>query len=111
MKNLRLLFAIVLSISISMTFMACSSNSSSDQKTEKKEKDKSGPEYTSAYICPMHCEGSGGPEPGKCPVCTMDYRPNKDYVAPETEVEAREEKHFHTDPQEVPEEDRTESGE
>ncbi|MCC6724329.1 MAG: hypothetical protein IT258_07440 [Saprospiraceae bacterium] len=30
-------------------------------------------EYTSAYICPMHCEGSGSDQPGKCPVCEMDY--------------------------------------
>ena len=32
-----------------------------------------GKEYTSAYICPMHCEGSGSEEPGKCPVCGMAY--------------------------------------
>ncbi|MBK8562043.1 MAG: hypothetical protein IPN76_01470 [Saprospiraceae bacterium] len=30
-------------------------------------------EYTSAYVCPMHCEGSGSDQPGKCPVCEMDY--------------------------------------
>ncbi len=41
-------------------------------------KDKSGPEYTSDYICPMHCEGSGSDEPGKCPVCGMDYVKNED---------------------------------
>ena len=35
--------------------------------------DKTSKEYTSAYICPMHCEGSGSEEPGKCPVCGMDY--------------------------------------
>lgn len=29
------------------------------------EVDKTGPEYTSAYVCPMHCEGSGSEEPGK----------------------------------------------
>ncbi len=38
--------------------------------------DKTGPEYTSAYICPMHCEGSGSAEPGQCPVCGMDYVAN-----------------------------------
>ena len=32
-----------------------------------------GKEYTSAYICPMHCEGSGSEEPGQCPACGMDY--------------------------------------
>ena len=39
---------------------------------------KVGPEFTSAYICPMHCEGSGSDKQGKCPVCDMDYRPNED---------------------------------
>ena len=29
--------------------------------------------YTSAYVCPMHCEGSGAAEAGDCPVCGMDY--------------------------------------
>jgi hypothetical protein len=32
-----------------------------------------GKEYSSAYICPMHCEGSGSDEPGTCPACGMDY--------------------------------------
>jgi ABC-type nickel/cobalt efflux system permease component RcnA len=35
-----------------------------------------GKEYTSAYICPMHCEGSGSDKEGKCPVCKMDYEEN-----------------------------------
>ena len=35
-----------------------------------------GKEYTSAYICPMHCEGSGSDEAGTCPVCGMDYKKN-----------------------------------
>lgn len=32
-----------------------------------------GAEYTSAYVCPMHCEGSGSAEMGQCPVCGMEY--------------------------------------
>ncbi len=36
-------------------------------------------EYASAYICPMHCEGSGSDESGKCPVCEMDYVPNEEH--------------------------------
>lgn len=38
-----------------------------------------GKEYTSAYICPMHCEGSGSDQPGKCPVCEMDYVANTEH--------------------------------
>ena len=41
--------------------------------------DKQGKEYTSKYICPMHCEGSGSAEAGTCPVCGMDYVLNEDH--------------------------------
>ena len=37
---------------------------------------KQGKEYTSAYVCPMHCEGSGSSSEGQCPVCEMDYIKN-----------------------------------
>ena len=50
------------------TLTACSSNSS--------EIDKTGKEYTSAYVCPMHCEGSGSDSAGTCPVCGMNYIKN-----------------------------------
>ena len=40
-----------------------------------------GPEYTSDYVCPMHCKGSGSDEPGKCPVCGMDYVARSDHEA------------------------------
>ena len=43
--------------------------------------DQSGPEYTSAYICPMHCKGSGSAEPGNCPVCGMAYVENENHNA------------------------------
>ena len=39
-------------------------------------------EYASAYICPMHCEGSGSDQPGTCPVCGMEYRENPDFETP-----------------------------
>ena len=32
-----------------------------------------GTAYTAAYVCPMHCEGSGSETAGTCPVCKMDY--------------------------------------
>lgn len=34
-----------------------------------------GLEYTGAYVCPMHCTGSGSQTAGKCPICKMDYIP------------------------------------
>lgn len=43
--------------------------------------DKTGKEYASAFVCPMHCKGSGSDKAGKCPTCKMDYVANKDYKA------------------------------
>ncbi len=37
-------------------------------------------EYTSAYVCPMHCEGSGSDQAGTCPVCGMDYVAQSEHV-------------------------------
>lgn len=39
-----------------------------------------GKEYTSAYVCPMHCEGSGSEEEGKCPKCGMAYVANEEHT-------------------------------
>lgn len=47
---------------------ACSSTNSTTDQT--------GPAYTSAYTCPMHCEGSGSDSEGTCPTCEMDYVKN-----------------------------------
>lgn len=41
--------------------------------------EKTGKEYTSAYICPMHCEGSGGDQPDRCPACKMAYEKNENF--------------------------------
>ena len=46
------------------------------EQEETSSVDKTGKEYTSAYICPMHCEGSGSDEPGNCPKCKMAYIEN-----------------------------------
>lgn len=37
-------------------------------------------EYTSAYVCPMHCQGSGSDQPGTCPACGMDYVAQSEHV-------------------------------
>ena len=54
--------------------------STQSEAGEAQEAHGDGPEYTSAYVCPMHCEGSGSDKPGKCPVCGMDYVANADHV-------------------------------
>lgn len=61
---------------------ACSSegggSSTQNQDVPTEAGVKSGPEYTSAYVCPMHCKGSGSDKPGKCPECGMAYVANED---------------------------------
>ena len=57
--------------------------SSCGHKHSHNSADEQGKEYTSKYICPMHCEGSGSEEPGECPVCGMDYVLNEDHNAEE----------------------------
>lgn len=51
----------------------------------------SGPEYTSAYVCQMHCKGSGSAEPGNCPVCGMAYIANENYKADGHQNDSHEE--------------------
>lgn len=65
---------VLLLLSISVVGVAVSS---CGNKAAKADTEKQGKEYTSAYICPMHCEGSGSAEPGTCPVCGMDYEKNE----------------------------------
>jgi hypothetical protein len=73
MKNLKLIIAFIAVLGMGMTVSSCKSGNNKD-KTEQQ-----GKEYTSAYVCPMHCEGSGSAEPGKCPVCGMDYVKNEEH--------------------------------
>ncbi|MCB0662002.1 MAG: hypothetical protein KDC24_04645 [Saprospiraceae bacterium] len=68
MKFLRLALLSLSLSSMALSFTACGS--------ETPETEQTGKEYTSAYVCPMHCEGSGSDQPGKCPSCGMDYVKN-----------------------------------
>ncbi|MCX2720341.1 heavy metal-binding domain-containing protein [Lentiprolixibacter aurantiacus] len=53
-------------------------NEAATDQTENVE--ELGKEYTSAYVCPMHCEGSGSEEKGNCPKCGMAYVANEEHV-------------------------------
>jgi len=79
MKSLKLFVMLVMAFATISLFSGCAGDAASD-KTSKtvSGKNKAGPEYTSAYICPMHCKGSGNKRAGTCPVCKMDYVVNKD---------------------------------
>ena len=85
-KTKKLILLAVVS-TIGLLFASCD-NSSCEKKTDSPAtkkievaKDKSGKEYTSAYICPMYCKGSGSDQAGKCPACEMDYVVNKNKVS------------------------------
>ena len=65
---------------------ACSSKTGSSAKTDsvltkeaRKDTTKVQPahtEYSSAYICPSHCTGSGSDKAGTCKTCGMEYIEN-----------------------------------
>ena len=108
MKVFNIIQILVLSLGLSLYLSACSENGQA-QKEATESVDQHAPEsgeghahehmehtdqdhdethtahgedpaYTSAYVCPMHCEGSGSPEAGKCPVCGMTYVAQADHV-------------------------------
>jgi hypothetical protein len=67
MKKLKSIALGICLFSTALFTVSCGSTSTSDNAHE------TGKEYTSAYVCPMHCTDSGAAEMGTCPVCKMDY--------------------------------------
>lgn len=96
MKNLIATFILISGL---LALVSC--NSSSEKTTEAKKIERidktTAKEYTSKYICPMHCKGSGSEEPGTCPVCKMDYELNEDYKDAGSMQENGHEGHNHDD--------------
>jgi hypothetical protein len=66
-------FIKVLSLVFALSFIACQS---APKEEEGVTVDSNSVAYTATYVCPMHCEGSGDEEQGKCPSCSMDYEIN-----------------------------------
>ena len=50
------------------------------EAVEAQTSEKQGKEYDSAYVCPMHCEGSGSETEGNCPSCGMAYVANEEHT-------------------------------
>lgn len=76
MKYFKILFLAFAFIAAGITLTSCGNGTENTENTEKQ-----GKEYTSAYVCPMHCEGSGSDAEGKCPVCGMDYVKKEEHQA------------------------------
>ena len=76
MKTVKTILG-VLVFALMLTIVSCKDTKKDDAtiKTEQAEKK----EYASAYVCPMHCEGSGSDKEGECPKCGMGYVKNEDH--------------------------------
>lgn len=88
MKKFKIIFLFVALLGTGTAFISCGSSSSGDKAEQQ------GKEYTSAYICPMHCEGSGSDKPGNCPVCGMEYKKNENHK-PDGHDQSGHEGHSH----------------
>lgn len=77
MKNFKSIL-VTMVVFASVTMLSCK-----DNKTETKTETtaKQAKEYTSAYVCPMHCEDSGSDKEGKCDTCGMTLVKNEDHIA------------------------------
>ncbi|QXP73695.1 hypothetical protein H0I31_12265 [Tenacibaculum sp. AHE15PA] len=64
-----------------LTTVSCKNAKKEIKNTETEQVEKKGKEHTSAYICPMHCEGSGSDIEGECPKCGMNYVKKEDHNA------------------------------
>ena len=75
MKGIKIILCSFAFLAAGIVFSSCGTATTSDGTDDATQ----GKEYTSAYICPMHCEGSGSDAAGTCPVCGMDYVANTDH--------------------------------
>lgn len=89
MKSIKLFSSLIL-VCLAIFVWSCGGNShnhedheheeAATETTEAAKPHGDGKEYTSAYVCPMHCSGSGSDQAGTCPVCGMDYVAQADHV-------------------------------
>lgn len=82
-KKIRTFVASIFAATLMLTLSCKGKTEAKEEQTEQTEQSemtaKQGKEYTSAYVCPMHCEGSGSEEAGTCPSCGMAYVVNEDH--------------------------------
>lgn len=76
MKTVKTILG-VLALAFMLTTVSCKDAKKDDTTTKTEQAEKK--EYASAYVCPMHCEGSGSDKEGECPKCGMDYVKNEDH--------------------------------
>ncbi|WP_034059195.1 heavy metal-binding domain-containing protein [Lacinutrix jangbogonensis] len=78
MKTVKTILG-VLVLGLLLTTVSCKDAKKDDVTTKTEQVEKK--ELASAYVCPMHCEGSGSDVAGECLKCGMDYVKNEDHNA------------------------------
>ena len=68
-----LLFSLFLVLAVACGNNSPQSHNGHDHGTHEHVHHGEGVAFNSDYVCPMHCDGSGSEEAGKCPKCGMDY--------------------------------------
>lgn len=76
MKTVKTILG-ALALTFMLTTVSCKDAKKDDTTTKTEQAEKK--EYASAYVCPMHCEGSGSDKEGECPKCGMAYVKNEDH--------------------------------
>lgn len=82
MKSFKSILTICLLVATCSFFSSCNTEPKKEAPPKiEKATDRNGKEYTSRYICPMHCKGSGTEVKGqKCPACKMDLVENRNHA-------------------------------
>ena len=75
-------FVLILFAGTLVLLVSCKGKSEKSDGTTTEQMEaakKQGKEFTSDYVCPMHCEGSGSDVEGSCPKCGMAYVLNEEH--------------------------------
>ena len=82
MNSLKSILAIFMIFAACCIFVSCQGETKEPAKVKiEKATDRNGKEYTSRWICPMHCKGSGSEQRGqKCGACEMALVENKNHA-------------------------------
>jgi hypothetical protein len=80
MKTFKMLATVALFLTLSLGTWSCGGAESTQEGATTEIVHGEGNEFNSAYVCPMHCAGSGSTEAGECPTCGMAYVAIADHV-------------------------------
>lgn len=80
MKNIFQSLGVTLLMIFSLFLISCGGTDTSKKTSTSSEPHGATAEFTSAYVCPMHCKDSGSDAAGTCPVCGMDYVKSEDHT-------------------------------